>query len=411
MKQKGTYTYAWLLLLSSLALTTVGCSNAEPAGVQVNNLPAVKVWNVGSVSEGGLIASGKVTADEDIQVVSKLPGKVNEVTVKEGAVVKQGDVLAQLDAVDYMQQVKQAESGIVSAQARLADARAGARTQELERLESAVEQAKAAQDVAQNTYNRMKALYETGAISQAEFEKASLELEKARSGYVQARAQLDLAKAGATSNSLTALQAEVDRLKSSLELAKQTLANTTIRAPISGIVARRSIDPGEMAQPGVPLFTIVKMDDVKVETSVPAEQINRVQIGTEVAVRIGSLNNKQFTGIVEFVSPISDANSSTFPVKIRVNNKEGLLRAGMIAEVLLAQEADNGLKIPAAAVVQKDGKAYVFKLDGDIIRLTAISPKQPQQDWVTVTNGLAAGDRIVINPDSHLADGSKVRVK
>ncbi|NGQ94834.1 efflux RND transporter periplasmic adaptor subunit [Brevibacillus sp. SYP-B805] len=410
MNRKSTITCACLSLLASLALVAAGCSSPESAAAPDNSLPAIKVWNVGSVSEGGVIASGKVAAAEEIQVVSKLAGKMASVNVQEGDVVKQGAVLAQLDAADYIQQVKQAESGIASAQAKLADARAGTRTQELERLESVVEQAKAAQDVAQNTYNRMKALYETGAISQAEFEKTSLELEKARTGYDQAKAQLDLAKAGATPNSLAALQAEVDRLRSSLDLAKITLANTRITAPISGIVARRSIDPGEMAQPGVPLFTLVNMNDVKVEASVQAEAINRIRTGSKVAVRVSSLGNQTFAGTVEFVSPISDANSTTFPVKIRVNNREGLLRAGMVAEVLLDQQAGSALKIPASAVVQKEGKAFVYKLDGDVVHLTPLTIQDQQQDWVTIAGGLAAGDKIVITPDARLTDGGKVRV-
>ncbi|MCK9906393.1 efflux RND transporter periplasmic adaptor subunit, partial [Frankia sp. Cpl3] len=124
--------------------------------------------------------------------------------------------------------------------------------------------------------------FDTGAISQADLEKASLELDKARTGYDQTKSALDLAKAGATGNTIAALQAEVDRLKASADLTRNTLGSTTITSPISGVVARRSIDPGEMASPSVPLLTIVKMDDVKVESSVPQDQINQIKVGAQV---------------------------------------------------------------------------------------------------------------------------------
>ncbi|WP_134686309.1 efflux RND transporter periplasmic adaptor subunit [Brevibacillus migulae] len=412
MNTKSKRAVTWFALLTSLSFAVVGCSdNAQPAGNAQAAVPAVKVWNVGSGQDSGITASGKVTAAEEIQAVSKLSGKVAQVLVKEGDIVKPGQVLVQLDSSDYVQQVRQAESAIASAQARLADTKAGARSQELDRLRSVVEQAKASQDVAQSTFNRMKALYESGAISQSEYEKVTLELEKARTGYVQAQAQLDLAQAGATSNSLAALQAEVDRLKSSLELAKITLSNTNVTSPIAGVVARRSIDPGEMASPGVPLLTIVKMDEVKVEASIPQDQINQVKVGGQVTLRVSSLEDKHFTGTVEFVSPISDANNSTFPVKIRVSNQEGLLRAGMLADVILSEQAaPAGLKIPASTVIEKEGKSYVYKLDGDVVHQVAITQSGKQADWVEITGGLASGDKIVMNPTAQLSDGSKVRV-
>jgi RND family efflux transporter MFP subunit len=147
-----------------------------------------------------------------------------------------------------------------------------------------------------------------------------------------------------------------------------------------------------------------------VEASIPQEQINKVKVGTQVSLRVSSMEEKPFTGIVEFVSPISDANSSTFPVKIRVNNKDGLLRAGMLADVLLSEQPGQSLKVPASTVVQKDGKAYVYKLDGDVVHQVAITQKGQQADWIEVAGGLAAGDKIVLNPTAQLSEGSKVRV-
>jgi HlyD family secretion protein len=410
MKRLSMHSFKLIAIVSSLALLAAGCSSAESTAGQENVLPAVKVIKAGEASKSGLIASGKIMADEEIQVVSKIAGKVAQVLAQEGMTVQKGQVLVQLETSDYIQQLKQSESGLKSAQAKLADTKAGARSQELQRLESAVEQAKAIYDSAQKNYDRMKALYDTGAISQAEFEKVSLELDKARTGYEQAQAQLDLSKAGATSNTIAALQAEVDRMKATLDLAKNTLDSAAITAPISGVIARRSIDPGEMAQPGVPLLTIVKMDEVKVEASVPQDQINQVKVGSQVQVEVSGLD-KTFTGVVAFVSPVSDPNSSTFPVKIRVKNEDGLLRAGMLAEVYLAGKTERELKLPASAIFKKADKSYVFKLDGDVVHQVEVTTDGGDQDWVEVKSGVSENDQIVVNPDKNLADGSKVRVK
>jgi HlyD family secretion protein len=395
-------------VVAALSLFAAGCSETSAGPDETQ--PVVKVWKVES-TQTGLIASGKIAPAEEIQVVSKLPGKVAQVHVKEGSVVKQGDVLVSLEATDYLEQIKQAEAAIDSAQARLRDTQAGVRSQELQRLASGVEQAKAALQVAENSYNRMKALYDSGAISQAELEKVSLELEKARTGFEQAQAQYDLAKAGPTANSVAALQAEVNRLQAGLDLARSTYENTKILAPISGIVARRSIDPGEMAQPGIPLLVLVQMNQVKVEASVPQEQINQVKVGTAVDVKVDSLGGKTLKGTVEFVSPTSDPNSSSFPIKVRVDNKDGALRAGMLAEVYLPnQTVKDQLRIPSSSVVTKENKHYVYKVDHDIVHQVEVTVGDTKGDWTIVTKGVAGSDQLVLNPGDGLAEGSKVIV-
>ncbi|CAM5795452.1 MULTISPECIES: efflux RND transporter periplasmic adaptor subunit [Brevibacillus] len=397
-------------VLAAVSLIAAGCSEPSSAGPS-ESAPVVKVWKA-DMAGTSAISNGKIAAADEIQVVSKLSGKVAQVNVKEGSVVKKGDILVTLEATDYLEQMKQAEAAIASAQARLHDTQAGARTQELQRLASGVEQAKATLQVAENTANRMKALFDSGAISQAEYEKTTLDLEKARTALDQAQAQYDLAKEGPTSNTIAALQAEVSRLQSSLELAKNTYQNTMIQSPISGIVAKKNIDPGEMAQPGAPLLVLVNMDRVKVEASVPQEQINQIKVGAPVDVKVNSLGGKVLKGTVEFVSPISDANSSSFPIKVTVDNKDGELRAGMLAEVYLPNqaEASNSWKVPASSIVTKDNKHYVFKVDQDVVHQVEVSVGETSGEWTSVTQGVNQNDRLVLTPTDSLAEGSKVIV-
>ena len=396
-------------VLAAVSLLAAGCSEPSAAG-EAEKVPVVKVWKV-DVAAASTISGGKIAPSDEIQVVSKLPGKVAEIHVKEGSVVKKGDLLLTLDAADYREQTKQAEAAIASAQARLRDTQAGTRTQELQRLASNVEQAQAALQVAENMANRMKALFDSGAISLAEYEKVGLDLEKARVAVQQAEAQYDLAKAGPTADTVAALQSEVSRLQSSLELAKNNYQNTLIHSPISGIVARKSIDPGEMAQPGVPLLVLVNMDQVKVEASIPAEKVNQVKVGDQVDVHVSSLG-KVFKGTVEFVSPISDANSSSFPIKVVLDNREGELRAGMLAEVSLPNQTQtaNVWKVPSSAILTKDNKQYIFKVDDDVVHQVEVSVGSVAGEWAEVLQGVAQNDRLVLKPTEALTEGGKVIV-
>lgn len=392
--------------MAALSLITAGCSQASSAS-SGDTVPVVKTWKV-TPSQTGVIASGKIAPAEEIQVVSKVSGKVATVNAKEGAVVKQGDVLVTLEAAEYQEQITQAQAAIAGAQAKLRDTKAGTRSQQLTQLASTVEQAQAALQVSQANYNRMKALFDSGALSQAELEKASLDLEKARTGLQQAQASYDLAKEGPTADTIAALQAEVSRLNSNLDLAKTNYANTLIKAPISGIVAKRNVDPGEMAAAGSPLLVLVKMNEVKVEANVPQDQINEVKVGANVDVKVDSLGGKVWKGTVEFVSPISDANSSSFPIKVKVGNPDGLLRAGMVAEVMLQGKAEQGTKVPSSSVVEKDGKHYIYKVDKDVVHQVEVTVSNASGEWTTVTNGVNDNDQIVLNPTDKLSEGSKV---
>jgi len=395
------------VVMAAISVIAAGCSDPSSATSGTETLPVVKAWKVTSNSSG-MSANGKITPSEEVSVVSKVSGKVAGVNVKEGSVVKQGDVLVTLEQTDYQQQINQAQAAIAGAQARLRDTKAGARTEQLQQLSSGLQQAEATLRVSESNYNRMKTLFDSGALSAAELEKSTLDLEKARSAVEQSKAGYDLAKAGPTSDTVAALQAEVSRLNSSLEMAKNGYDNTVIHSPISGIVAKKNINPGEMAGAGAPLLVVVDMNEVKVEASVSQDQINNVKVGSSVDVKVGSLGGKVMTGTVEFVSPISDTNSTSFPIKVKVANPDGLLRAGMVAELVLQGQAEQGTKIPTTAVLEKDGKHYIYMIDQDVVHEVEVTVGGASGDWTTVTAGVKDNDQLVLNPTDKLSEGSKV---
>lgn len=435
--------YKWIVptLLTVAAVGILqGCSDTSDAsGANPASVP-VKVIKLGQFTDPGL--SGKIIPDQDIKIVSKVSGKVAGVNVQEGDKVKKGDILVQLETDDLSQQVKQAQSGVTAAEAKLADAQAGARAQEIQGLESAVnmaqgayeqataalQQAGAALDLSTKTYNRLRNMYDSSSsVTQEDLDKGTLDYEKAKAGYEQAqaaqkaavaqveaaKAKLEQARIGPTDNTLKALQAEVDRLKAGLELANNSLNNATITAPIDGVVVKKSISPGEMAQPGVPIISLVNMDQVQVELTVADSQITKVNVGTPVNVKVQSLPDQLFQGTISFVSPVSNPNSNTFPVKVKVDNKDGLLFAGMVAEVHIEGAGDSRIEVPKSAIVKKENKEYLFTMDNDTAHLVEVKTEEKNQDWVYVQpNDKIKGDQqIVVNPGDKLTDGAKVKAQ
>ncbi|NHN29668.1 efflux RND transporter periplasmic adaptor subunit [Paenibacillus agricola] len=441
MKIRPSMGFSVVLSLALIGALS-GCSDAG-AGNQANSATAdvpVKVIKLGQVTDAGW--SGKINPNQEVKIVSKMSGKVSAVNVEEGAHVNKGDVLVQLETDDLIQQLKQAESGVIASNAKLADTKAGARSQEIRAAESAVRAAEAAQaqteatveqgkagfEFATNTYNRLRNQFDSSSsVTKEDLDRGGLEYEKARTGYEQAqaasqaaaaqvdaaRAKLELAQAGATPNTITALQADVDRLNSVVELANNSVNNATITAPSNGTVIKRSIQPGEMAQPGVALFSVVDMNQVQVELSVTDTQIGKVKAGTAVDVKAANVPDQSFPGTITFVSPVSNANSNTFPVKVTVDNKDGLLFAGAIAEVHMKDTEQSRLEVPKSALIKKDGKDYVVKVESGTARMAEVKTSDKNQEWVYVEAGsnLQAGQQIVVNPNDKIVDGAKLKVE
>ncbi|WP_248925190.1 efflux RND transporter periplasmic adaptor subunit [Paenibacillus hamazuiensis] len=428
------------VLALSLAGALAGCGVTGDAKTSGAGDTPLKVIKLGQLADAGL--SGKINPDQEVKIVSKISGKVASIQVEEGAKVKKGDVLLQLETDDLLQQVKQAESAVTSAKAKLADTQAGARPQELAAAEStvraaegsygqaqaAVEQAKAAFNLATSTYNRLRNMYDSSStVTKEDLDRGTLDYEKAKTAYEQAqaaeqaaaaqvdaaRAKLDLTKAGATDNTIKALEAEVERLTASLDLANNSLSNATITAPSDGIVVKRNIQTGEMAQPGVALFSIVNMNQVQIELSVADNQIGKLKAGTPVDVKVPNIPDKTFEGSITFVSPVSNTNSNTFPVKVTVDNKEGLLFAGMTAQVYAKESQQSKLEVPASAIIKKDNKEYVVKVENNTAHIVEVKTSAKNSDWVYVESGsgLAAGQQIAVNPGSGIAEGAKVKTE
>ncbi|RNB80120.1 efflux RND transporter periplasmic adaptor subunit [Brevibacillus fluminis] len=408
-KHQNIAMYAAVL---SLSVLFAGCSADNGTVGQAVGNPVVQVIKAGNLTGNQLMISGKVTPNQEVQVVSKVAGRVSTVSVDEGSIVKAGDALVKLEADDYNQQVIQARAALASARAKLADTKAGTRSEEIQRQKSGLESSKAAYDNAQKTLERTKSLFTSGAVSQTDLEKAQLALEQAKSGYEQLQAQLQLSENGPTGNTIQALQAEVDRLNSSVQLAEISVNNTTVKSPIAGIVAKRSIDPGELATPGAPLFTVVDMKTVQVQFSVNQDQINLIQPGATVEMKTNSIPDKTFKGTVIFISPISDAGTNTFPVKVKVDNAQGLLRSGMIMDATIGTSANaTRIEVPTSSLVKDSDKTYLYTVTDGVAHRVEVKTEDKDANWSYVTNGLDQASQVIVNPGSQLKDGDKVTVK
>jgi RND family efflux transporter MFP subunit len=348
------------------------------------------------------------------------------------AKVTQARTAARVGDVQNASAISQAQAGVKSASAKLQEVRTGARTQERVQAQNAVDIAKANLDKARTDYNRYNALLQQGAVAQATVDSYKTALDVAQANYNNAQQSLSLVQEGARSEDvraaeaalqtaqqalrsaranaetsinrqadvraalagLSTAQAEVASANAAIGIAKQNVANFKIYAPRAGAVTMRSVEPGQYAQPGTALLTIVDLSTVYLQANVSETDVSRVKPGMSVNVMVDAVPNRVFAGRVESVIAAADPSSRIFVTKVNVPNPDHTLKPNMFARArIVTGTVPNAMLVPKTSVVKKDGKPSVVRVVNG------------QADVVPVSTGLTAGDNIVVrSPALHRTD-------
>lgn len=385
---------ALLFFLITVNLAACGKKDRQPVKTEEHRIPV----RIAAAARGDIYevvkVSGKISPGVEVNVFSKLAGKVESVNFDIGDKVKKGDVLFALDRTDLINQVKQAEAALSMAEANYSSLSGGT-------LPKQVEQAEANYLNAKDNYERMKALYEEGAVSKQQFESVELQ-------YTVAKSQYESISLSAPDN-LKAAEAQMKQAQAALELARSQLENAVVTSPVSGIVAMRNINPGEMASPGVPVFTIVNLDRVFVEVNISESIINKVKMGQEVAVRVASADNGEFKGIVTNISPAADPMTRAFPAKVELDNADHTLKGGMFAEILLPTDRrENVIIVPQEAVLDMGNEKIVFVIQGDTAYKRSVVVGIKDGTNIEIINGVKEGENVVVSGQNTLRDKAEV---
>ena len=397
-----------------LAYLGPGCTNDTPASAQhkqaredpgapksVKEDPGapkpVKVARVGQVPmERMVTALGSLAAYEQATVSVKAPGRVQNIGVDLGSIVKRGQILAQIEAQDYQLRVQQAEAALAQARVRLglAPGQSGARL-DLERS-STVKQARALLDEAKANHERSLTLFQQGVLAQAQLGTAEAAYKVAQSRYEDALEEM------------RNRQAILGQRQSDLDLARQQLTDTTIHAPFDGAVQERRANVGEYLAAGAPIATIVRMDPVRLRVDVPEREATSVRIGQTVRVTVEG-DTTLYTGRIARLSPTLTPQSRMLLVEAEVKNP-GTLRPGAFARTDIVVDANNpAVAVPANAIVTFAGVEKVLMVQGGKTVEKTIITRRRTGDWVEVASGVNVGDIVVINP-GNLQSGQAVTV-
>ncbi|HNV01734.1 MAG TPA: efflux RND transporter periplasmic adaptor subunit [Vicinamibacterales bacterium] len=290
------------------------------------------------------VLQGQIEAAE-IDVSSKIPGRIDSIAVAEGANVRKGDLVATLRSPELEAKLAQARAARAAAAAQHAKAERGAREEEIRAAEASLQRAHDAAVLAETTFRRVERLTRDGVTAAQRRDEAETVWKSARSAEEAARALYDMAARGPRAEDKDAAAAMVGAADGAIAEVQAYLKETSVYAPAAGQVYRRNLEPGEMVSAGLPIATLVDLDDVWAVFHVREDKLAGLAPGSAIDVSIPALGNRRAAFRVSYLAPEADYATwrptsaqggfdvKTFEVRARpVERVEGL-RPGMSAVI------------------------------------------------------------------------------
>jgi len=306
-------------------------------------------------------ATGQRRAKAEATIAAQVKGQVTEIQAHEGEAVEAGATLLVIDPERRQLEVKNAKAKLSEAQAELA--------------------------VARRNYERTKRLSKGNVASEA-------------------RVDEDRTRQSLASSVATGAEAR-------LGLAKRALEDSTVRAPFSGLIARRHVSVGEYLSIGAVLFDLVALDPIEVEFTLAEIDSSKVAIGHPVQISIAPYPDEIFSATVSMISPTIDPRTRTLRVKAELPNPDGRIRPGLFAHTDLGvSERRDVIVVPDDAVVQRADGAVVFRLTADgRVERRLVETGVRIEGRIEISSGLSPGDVVVVRGQARIDDGVAVSVR
>ena len=398
--------YLFTLAGVILAVTgTTSCARKQDQSTTTSPMvQGVKIETVANQSVDEIYeAIGTVRAKSTSVVSSQIMGSIVAMKVREGDLVRAGQILVEIDSRESRIQVGKSDAGLVEMKNALDEV-----DRSMKAAESDQVAAEANRRFAASTFHRYQQLLKRQSISPHEFEEVNAKRE-------MADAQAD--RAGRFLQSLQAKRrqvvARIDQAKADVAGSRVYSSFTRIGAPISGVVVARQADVGYMATPGAPLLTIESGTDYRLEAAVQESRINAIHLRDPVRMQIDALGQQELAGTVVEIVPAADPASRTYLVKISIvppTGNQQVIRSGLYGKARFTIGQTQVMTIPKKAVVERGQLTSVYVVDqSGIARVRLVKAGKTYDDRLEVLSGLQEGEQIVVDGVAALSDGNRVR--
>jgi membrane fusion protein, multidrug efflux system len=390
-------------LLLLVVFTSASCKSGYPVSARNNPSPEsreprqVKVARVTEVPmEQTVTVTGTLAAYDQATVSAKVPGRLKSIAVDLGSIVKQGQIIAQLEQQDYQLRLQQAEAGLAQARARVGLSPEGKDDRIDPEKTGTVRQAQALLDDSKLKLERAENLVQRGVLARAQLDGADAEYKVALSRYQDAVEEI------------RNRQALVVQRRSELEIAKQQLADSSIYAPFDSVVQEKRASVGEYLAAGAPIVNVVRMDPLRLRAEVPERESRNVRVNLAVRVTLEGDANV-YNGKIARISPTITAQNRVLIVEAEVHNN-GQLRPGSYARAeIVSDDNSSAAAVPVNAIVTFAGIDKVILVQDGKALERPVTLGRRTAEWAEVLSGVKTGDPIVLDP-GNLQSGQPVIV-
>ncbi|HEY4216104.1 MAG TPA: efflux RND transporter periplasmic adaptor subunit [Gemmatimonadaceae bacterium] len=328
------------------------------AGMTVGpeNIAIVKAQQIRS----GPSISGSLTPEEQATVRAEVGGPVLQTYVEQGQHVNKGSPLVRIDDATLRESV-------LSARAALSTAQNSA-------------------DIAKKQVDRDETLLKAGAIAQRDVEVVT--------------------------NQYSAAQSQVANAQSMLANAEKQLSKATVASPFTGIVSERQVSAGDVVQPGGALYTIVNPATMRLEASVPADQLSEVRMGVPVDFTVNGYPDRDFTGRITSINPIADPATRQVRIIVTLPNTGGVLVGGLFADGHVASEVRTAPVLPLSAVDERSLQPFVMELKNGLVQKATVTLgiRDAETETVEIRSGVQPGDTILVGAARGISEKTPVKI-
>ena len=357
-KKRTAQKLLTVIIMLTLVFVISGCAKKQVITQEEKKVPVETIVVTQKDMSQDLSVTGEILPETEVQVASKVSGRVTSVSVKTGSSVSKGQVLFTLEDNDYRNSWRNAAAALKVAQVN--------------------------KDQAKDHNERMKKLFSEAVISESEME------------------QSDHALASAT--------AQLEQAQVVNDTAQENMSNVIITAPVAGQVANLNISEGEIASPQTSQITIVNMQSSKVKVNLSENMVNRVKVGQRIKMSVDAVGS-MIEGTVSNIAPQIDPTSKTFPAEISISNPGGKLRGGMVVKLdLPLEKITNALIVPTDTIIEITGTKRVFVVEDGIAKEHTVTTGISNENYTQILSGLKLGEEVIEKGNRLVGDGQKVKV-
>lgn len=407
----------WILILSGIL---VGAGVFGFKSMKNNDLISVSAVRVGqSDLKSSIHTTGVVKAKRDITIFSTIDGKLIDYSVKVGDTVRNGQIIGKFDNSDLEIKIRQIEAQIEVEKAAFTKLGSAPEPEEVRQLQEEVLQEEIRYQSAKRDFERTQQLYQSGAVSKAEYDQKQDNLQLEESKLQSAKDSLLLKQKGPNPNDIAMEQAKIKELQLQKEQLVMQYQDNKIISPMDGMVISSKVKEGQFVPKGSEVVTIADTKHLEITSTIKQALVRNIHTGQEAMIECDILGNKKLKAKVLRIDPTANLNKingeeentkPTVSVTLGILDHTNLLKIGYQVDVSITDnEVHNALQIPYEAVQQEqNGTPFVWVVKGEIAQKRKIETGIKNEVSVEIKKGLQKDEMVIVNPPEGLTNNEEV---